>query len=395
MATLNLGKVKLTWKGDYSAGALYAKDDLVAYQGSTWICKTNATTGVEPVDGSGSWSVMARGVIASAFAQALLTAADAPAGRTALGLGSAAVANLGTAAGNAFPTDSTTPYMRGLLLALTAGEARTALALGTAAQGTITTSNTDTTAGRLLKVGDFGIGSAISSGAVDMDSYTIPGSYITPASGLINLPSGWAQGRHVVVVGGGTTYTTQMIFTGSAATAKFAFRRYNGTAWTSFVEVFNTGNVSNYAQTLLDDADAATARATLGLGNAALATITSSTTDQTTGNLVKNGDKSVCTAWVNFNGTGTVAIRDSFNVSSITDNGTGNYTVNFSANMANTNYVRVANSKQSDDSATDAGHEDTFGAAVGSIGIVTRGGAGGGYVLEDKAHIGLVILGGK
>jgi hypothetical protein len=36
-----------------------------------------------------------------------------------------------------------------------------------------------------------------------------------------------------------------------------------------------------------------------------------------------------CRAWVNFNGTGTVAIRASFNVSSITDNGTGDYTVNF------------------------------------------------------------------
>ena len=45
-----------------------------------------------------------------------------------------------------------------------------------------------------------------------------------------------------------------------------------------------------------------------------------------------------CRAWVNFNGTGTVAIRDSGNVSSITDNGTGNYTINFSANMPDTNY---------------------------------------------------------
>ena len=34
-------------------------------------------------------------------------------------------------------------------------------------------------------------------------------------------------------------------------------------------------------------------------------------------------------AWVNFNGTGTVAIRASFNVSSITDNGVGNHTINF------------------------------------------------------------------
>jgi hypothetical protein len=47
-------------------------------------------------------------------------------------------------------------------------------------------------------------------------------------------------------------------------------------------------------------------------------------------------------AWVNFNGTGTVAIRASGNVSSITDNGTGNYTVNFTTAMPDTNYSVVA-----------------------------------------------------
>jgi hypothetical protein len=45
-----------------------------------------------------------------------------------------------------------------------------------------------------------------------------------------------------------------------------------------------------------------------------------------------------CRAWVNFNGTGTVAIRGSGNVSSITDNGTGAYTVNFTTAMPDTNY---------------------------------------------------------
>jgi hypothetical protein len=44
-------------------------------------------------------------------------------------------------------------------------------------------------------------------------------------------------------------------------------------------------------------------------------------------------------AWVNFNGTGTVAIRASGNVSSITDNNTGDYTVNFTTSMPNTNYA--------------------------------------------------------
>lgn len=47
----------------------------------------------------------------------------------------------------------------------------------------------------------------------------------------------------------------------------------------------------------------------------------------------------LCRAWVNFNGTGTVAIRASFNVSSITDNGTGDYTVNFTNAFADANYA--------------------------------------------------------
>ena len=44
-------------------------------------------------------------------------------------------------------------------------------------------------------------------------------------------------------------------------------------------------------------------------------------------------------AWVNFNGTGTVAIRASFNVTSITDNGTGDYTVNFTNALEDANYA--------------------------------------------------------
>jgi hypothetical protein len=45
-----------------------------------------------------------------------------------------------------------------------------------------------------------------------------------------------------------------------------------------------------------------------------------------------------CRAWVNFNGTGTIAIRASGNVSSITDGGTGIYTVNFTTAMTDANY---------------------------------------------------------
>jgi len=49
-----------------------------------------------------------------------------------------------------------------------------------------------------------------------------------------------------------------------------------------------------------------------------------------------------CRAWVNFDGTGTVAIRASGNVSSITDNGTGDYTVNFTTAMQDANYSAMS-----------------------------------------------------
>ena len=78
-------------------------------------------------------------------------------------------------------------------------------------------------------------------------------------------------------------------------------------------------------------------------------------------------------AWCNWNGTGTVAIRDSFNISSITDNGTGAYTVNFSSNMSNTDYYPNGICSQN---GTDVGHFDavtfhTFNA--GSVKMHTFG----------------------
>jgi len=73
----------------------------------------------------------------------------------------------------------------------------------------------------------------------------------------------------------------------------------------------------------------------------------SGTTGSFSGNLSFNsgyGSAAVaygCRAWVNFNGTGTVAIRASGNVSSITDNNTGDYTLNFTTAMPDVNYAGV------------------------------------------------------
>ena len=88
------------------------------------------------------------------------------------------------------------------------------------------------------------------------------------------------------------------------------------------------------------------------INGAGLATFTGATT--TAGTVTASGDMKFnsgygsaataygCRAWVNFNGTGTVAIRGSGNVSSITDNGAGDYTINFTTAMSDTNYNVVA-----------------------------------------------------
>ena len=53
-----------------------------------------------------------------------------------------------------------------------------------------------------------------------------------------------------------------------------------------------------------------------------------------------------CKAWVNFNGTGTVAIRGSGNVSSVTDSGLGDYTINFTTALPDSNYSLVCSAGQ-------------------------------------------------
>jgi hypothetical protein len=69
-------------------------------------------------------------------------------------------------------------------------------------------------------------------------------------------------------------------------------------------------------------------------------------------------------AWVNFNGTGTVAIRDSYNVSSITDNSTGNYTVNYSTAFSNANYCVNASARNFSVIAASGGSITTTGVTV-------------------------------
>ena len=97
-------------------------------------------------------------------------------------------------------------------------------------------------------------------------------------------------------------------------------------------------------------------------------TITANTIISTTGNTVPIATvvSGTAKAWVNFNGTGTVAIRSSFNVSSITDNGTGDYTVNFTNAMPDTNYVTLSMCSTDSDNPTIVNLQGTTGSATTS-----------------------------
>lgn len=71
-------------------------------------------------------------------------------------------------------------------------------------------------------------------------------------------------------------------------------------------------------------------------------------------------------AWANLDGTGTIALRDSLNVASVVDNGTGNYTFNFGNNMTNANYAPTHISRSN---LTDTSGPDNDLIATGSVNL--------------------------
>ena len=148
-------------------------------------------------------------------------------------------------------------------------------------------------------------GNANFDGSANISITTSGGGTITSVSdqansstGYLDLPVGTTAERPVSPASGNSRYNTTLA----------ALEYYTGTAWES----------------------SATATSTLTQFNA-------------------SGSAPVyaCRAWVNFNGQGVVAIRASGNVSSITDNGTGDYTVNFTTAMSDANYT-VATSGHGD-----------------------------------------------
>ena len=69
-----------------------------------------------------------------------------------------------------------------------------------------------------------------------------------------------------------------------------------------------------------------------------------------TGETASRAVSGVAAAWINFNGQGTVAIRDSVNVSSLTDDSSGKYTTNFNSAFSSTNYAMASYCRRDNDS---------------------------------------------
>ena len=119
-------------------------------------------------------------------------------------------------------------------------------------------------------------------------------------------------------------------------------------------------------------------------------TIQSSTTSPPT---IKNSAGTeigtFCRAWVNFNGTGTPAARASFNVTSIGDNGQGDYTVNFTTAMSDANYALVGACMPTGTNEKMVTTAGAFSQLTTSIRIGTRGGAG---ALSDNENVYVAIF---
>jgi hypothetical protein len=123
------------------------------------------------------------------------------------------------------------------------------------------------------------------------------------------------------------------------------------------------GNVTGSVSSIADGAVSTTAKIANGIVTAA--------------KLGSTENLRIAKAWVNFNGTGAPAIRSSYTVSSITKNGTGDYTVNFATPMADANYAVSL-------STTGQGVTDT------ARGAVIKGTAAGGASLKTTASLGIL-----
>jgi hypothetical protein len=162
-------------------------------------------------------------------------------------------------------------------------------------------------------------------------NFTASGTALFTSTGAVKVPVGTTAEQPTPVAGMLRYNSTTSLFEGY------------GTSWASL----GGGAAGSNTQVQYNNGGALAGSSALTFNGTTLATTTLQSTnlsDGTNSTSTTNAIQGSAKAWVNFNGTGTVAIRASYNVSSITDNGTGDYTVNFTNAFADANYSICASS---------------------------------------------------
>ena len=99
----------------------------------------------------------------------------------------------------------------------------------------------------------------------------------------------------------------------------------------------------------------------------------------------------LCKAWSSFNGTGTIASRDSFNVGSLTDFGTGQYKVTFTTNMNNSSYTGAVHGNNRSDTNPGASWFQTWSTDRTDRCAIELSQDGGSNL--DGAQVGTIVHG--
>jgi len=178
-----------------------------------------------------------------------------------------------------------------------------------------------------------------------LNAVTLPGDLAVNGGDITTTSTGTATvfntNATTLNVGGSATTVSLGAATGTttinnAATVSADLAVNGGDITTSAT---GTATVFNTNATTLNVGGAAT---TVSIGAATGTATVNNATFQFNSGYGSSATAYGCRSWVNFNGTGTVAIRASGNVSSITDHGTGDYSVNFTNAMPDANYCVVA-----------------------------------------------------